>query len=268
MNKKPSPRVLTVINSTQLTENMQRITFKAEDLSNFDMETEGGYIKLLFNENGGTDLSGITEGSRPMMRTYTVRHLRQDQNELDVDFVRHHHANTVMTAETGGFASAWAQNAMIGDTISIAGPGSIKGLTHSADWFFLVADMTALPALSAKLEVLPSSATGYAVIEINHQSDKQTLVKPQGITVIWVIQTEAKLEESSLVQRVRDQEWKSGQPAIWSACEFNQMRALRTYFRNEKEVDKDDIYISSYWKAGCTEDGHKVAKHEDQLADN
>lgn len=261
MNKKPSPRVLTVINSIQLTENMQRITFKAEDLSDFDMETEGGYIKLLFNDNGETDLSGITEGTRPTMRTYTVRNLRKEQNELDVDFVRHHHANTVISAETGGFASAWSQNAVNGDTISIAGPGSIKGLNHHADWFFLVADMTALPALSAKLEALPVTAVGYAVIEINHQSDKQTLTKPQGIELVWVI----KSDEKELTATVRAQEWKVGLVSVWSACEFNQMRQLRTYFRNEKEVDKDDLYISSYWKEGSTEDGHKVAKHEDQL---
>lgn len=262
MNKKPSPRVLTVINSIQLTENMQRITFKAEDLSDFDMESEGGYIKLLFNENGGTDLSSITEGARPMMRTYTVRNLRKEQNELDVDFVRHHHTHTVMTAETGGFASAWAQNAVNGNTISIAGPGSIKGLNYRADWFFLVADMTALPALSAKLEALPATAVGYAVIEINHGSDKQTLVKPQGIELVWVL----KSDVTSLTDTVQSQEWKVGRVAVWSACEFNQMRQLRTYFRNEKEVDKDDLYISSYWKEGCTEDGHKVAKHQDQLA--
>ncbi|KAB2825834.1 siderophore-interacting protein [Aliivibrio finisterrensis] len=264
MNKKPSPRVLTVVNNLQFTANMQRITFKAEDLSNFDMETEGGYIKLMFNENGGTDLSGIAEGTRPMMRTYTVRNLRKEQNELDVDFVRHHHANAMISAETGGFASAWSQNAVNGDTISIAGPGSIKGLNHNADWFFLVADMTALPALSAKLEALPASAVGYAVIEISHQSDKQTLTKPQGIELVWVIKSDAQ----DLTEAVRAQEWKAERVSVWCACEFNQMRALRTYFRNDKEVDKDDLYISSYWKEGCTEDGHKVAKHEDQLAED
>ncbi|RYU70509.1 siderophore-interacting protein [Aliivibrio finisterrensis] len=263
MNKKPSPRVLTVVNNLQLTANMQRITFKADDLSDFTMETEGGYIKLLFNENGGTELSEIAEGTRPMMRTYTVRNLRKEQNELDVDFVRHHHENTVMSAETGGFASAWSQNAVNGDTISIAGPGSIKGLNHNADWFFLVADMTALPALSAKLEALPATEVGYAVIEINHQSDKQTLTKPQGLELVWVIKSDAQ----DLTDTVRAQEWKVGRVSVWCACEFNQMRTLRTYFRNEKEVDKDDLYISSYWKQGCTEDGHKVAKHEDQLAE-
>jgi NADPH-dependent ferric siderophore reductase len=41
------------------------------------------------------------------------------------------------------------------------------------------------------------------------------------------------------------------------------MRALRQYFRNEKEVDRENIYISSYWKKGVSEDGHKVIKRED-----
>ena len=264
---KPSPRVLTVINSVLLTPNMQRITFKADDLSDFETESEGGYIKLLFNENGGTDLSDIEEGTRPKMRTYTIRHLRQELNELDVDFVRHHHTVDCVSADSGGFASNWSQQAKVGNQISIVGPGSIKELTKEADWFFLVADMTALPALSAKLETLPSSAVGYAVIEINHESDKQALVKPEGMSIVWVSKSEMDSEEIGLIQAVRTQEWKSGRVAIWSACEFSRMRQLRAYFRNEKEVDKDDIYISSYWKEGCTEDGHKIAKHEDQLAD-
>ncbi|GLR73338.1 siderophore-interacting protein [Aliivibrio sifiae] len=263
---KPSPRVLTVINNVLLTKNMQRITFKAGDLSDFETESEGGYIKLLFNENGGTDLSGIEEGERPKMRTYTIRHLRKEQNELDVDFVRHHHSVDCVNADSGGFASNWSQQVKVGSQISIVGPGSIKGLTKEADWFFLVADMTALPALSAKLEVLPSGAIGYAVIEINHESDKQVLVKPEGINIVWVVKQQDGLTESKLINIVRAQVWKPGRVAIWSACEFNNMKQLRTYFRNEKEIDKDDIYISSYWKEGCTEDGHKVAKHEDQLA--
>lgn len=265
---KPSPRLLTVISSVLLTSNMQRITFKADDLSDFETESEGGYIKLLFNENGGTDLSGIEEGTRPKMRTYTIRHLRQEQNELDVDFVRHHHSVDCVSTDSGGFASNWSQQAKAGSQISIVGPGSIKGLSKEADWFFLVADMTALPALSAKLETLPSSAVGYAVIEINHESDKQALAKPEGMNIVWIIQSEVNSENGGLIDAVRAQDWKQGRVAVWSACEFNSMRLLRTYFRNEKAIDKDDVYISSYWKEGCTEDGHKVAKHEDQLAGN
>ena len=57
--------------------------------------------------------------------------------------------------------------------------------------------------------------------------------------------------------------WFSGVVSVWGACEFDDMRALRGYFRNEKEVQKDKIYISSYWKSDGPEDGHKVIKRED-----
>ncbi|KXO12957.1 Utilization protein for unknown catechol-siderophore X [Moritella sp. JT01] len=270
MSKKPSSRVLTVIDTQQLTPNMQRISFQADDLSDFPSDAAGGYIKLLFTEQGNTDISQLATDERPKMRTYTIRHLRQAINQLDVDFVRHEHLNMSDNSKgcnnsIGGFAAAWSQSVSTGDTISIAGPGMIKPANINTDWYFLVADMTALPALSAQLTKLPRAASGYAVIEINHQDDKQTLVKPEGIDVIWVVANEAK---TNLLTQVKALTWQQGEVSVWCACEFSDMRALRVYFRNEKSVDKDNIYISSYWKTGCTEDGHKIAKRDDNEAED
>ncbi|PHR87511.1 MAG: NADPH-dependent ferric siderophore reductase [Moritella sp.] len=262
MSKKPSSRVLTVIANQQLTPNMQRISFQADDLSDFPADAEGGYIKLLFTEQGDTDISTLGTDKNPKKRTYTIRHLRQALNQLDVDFV--HHEHSTMDNYSGGFAAAWSQSATTGDTISIAGPGMLKPVNIDTDWYFLVADMTALPALSAQLTKLPTSARGYAVIEINHEDDKQLLTKPEGIEVIWVIADEAK---TNLPRQVKALTWQQGEVSVWCACEFSAMRALRVYFRNDRNVDKDNIYISSYWKAGCTEDGHKIAKRDDNLAE-
>jgi len=275
MSKKPSTRVLTVIDSQQLTSNMQRISFQADDLSDFPSDAAGGYIKLLFTEQGNTDISQLATDERPKMRTYTIRHLRQALNQLDVDFVHHEHLNMSdnnsannnkdCNSSIGGFAAAWSQSVNIGDMISIAGPGMIKPVNVDTDWYFLVADMTGLPALSAQLTKLPTTASGYAVIEINHQDDKQTLVKPEGINVIWVVANEAK---TNLLAQVKALTWQQGEVSVWCACEFSDMRALRVYFRNDKSVDKDNIYISSYWKTGCTEDGHKIAKRDDNEAED
>jgi NADPH-dependent ferric siderophore reductase len=44
------------------------------------------------------------------------------------------------------------------------------------------------------------------------------------------------------------------------------MRALRSYYRTERGVDRDQIYLSSYWRAGRTEDQHKVDKQADSHA--
>jgi len=262
MSKKPNSRLLTVIDSQQLTPNMQRISFQADDLSDFPADAAGGYIKLLFTEQGDTDMSTLRADERPKMRTYTISNLHQALNQLDVDFVRHEHST--IDNHSGGFAAAWSQSVSIGDTISVAGPGMLKPVNIDTDWYFLVADMTALPALSAQLTKLPATASGYAVIEINHEDDKQVLTKPDGIQIIWVIANESK---TNLLSQVKALTWQHGEVSVWCACEFSAMRTLRAYFRNDKAVDKDNIYISSYWKAGCTEDGHKIAKRDDNAAE-
>ncbi|KII76558.1 siderophore-interacting protein [Vibrio renipiscarius] len=250
MHQAPKSQSVTVRSSETITPNMQRIILQGDVLANFPADCEGGYIKLLFNAEGGTDLSTVAEGVRPMMRTYTIRRFMMDENAIEVDFVRH-----ITEDNLCGFASRWAMEAQIGDSIEIRGPGTISSLNHDADWFLLAADMTALPALSAKIKLLPENAKGYAVIEVEHEDDIQPLDIPAGIEVKWVT--------SDLALAVRSVAWLEGQVSAWVACEFDAMRALRQYLRNDQEIERDFIYISSYWKRGVSEDGHKVIKQQD-----
>jgi len=255
---KPSPITLTVTQTSSITPNMQRITFSGEGLSKYPTECVGGYIKLLFSPLGNTDLSQLDEGERPTMRTYTIRHYNPVEKFIEVDFVRH-----IAKDLQCGFAARWAMSVQVGDTISVAGPGLIQGLNLESDWFFLVADMTSLPALSAKVKTLPENAKGHAVIQINSAADKQELEAPKGIKITWLIEDQTS---ETLSQTVRSLTWLEGQVSVWTACEFESMRELRQYFRNEKEVAKENIYISSYWKRGVSEDGHKVIKQQDAQA--
>ncbi|MGY6456500.1 siderophore-interacting protein [Vibrio parahaemolyticus] len=252
MKKKPQPKTLIVTDTETITPNMQRITLQGEALSHFPRDCEGSYIKLLFNDMGGADLSILSEDDRPIMRTYTIRRFHPETSSIEVDFVRH-----VTQDLQCGFAARWAMAAHKGDTISIVGPGSISNLNTEADWFFMAADMTALPALSAKIRTLPEEAKGYAVISVMSPADIQPLHAPAGMELIWLTEGQA------LADSVRELEWLDGNASTWCACEFDSMRALRQYFRNEKEVDRENIYISSYWKQGVSEDGHKVIKRED-----
>ena len=89
------------------------------------------------------------------MRTYTVSAQRDD--EIDVDFALH---------EAEGPASMWARNAQAGDQVLVGGPGPKKLINNDADWFLLVGDMTALPAITVNLAQLPADARGYAVLEV------------------------------------------------------------------------------------------------------
>ena len=252
MKKKPEPKELIVTHTETITPNMQRLTLQGEALGQFPADCEGSYIKLLFDQNGSTDLQAMSEDNRPLMRTYTIRRYHPEKCSIEVDFVRH-----ITQDLQCGFAARWAMAAQKGDTISIVGPGSISNLNTDADWFFMAADMTALPALSAKIRTLSEEAKGYAVISVLSAADIQPLHAPAGMKLIWLT------EGQNLADAVRELTWLQGNAAVWCACEFDSMRALRQYFRNEKEVERENIYISSYWKQGVSEDGHKVIKRED-----
>ena len=253
--KKPQPKQFKVLKTEHISPNFQRITLGCDDLTSYPKDCEGGYIKLLFNDKGETDLSTLNEGERPIMRTYTIRQYNQEKSSIEVDFVRH----TTSSLQCG-FAARWASNVQVGESIHIGGPGLIKDMQTNVDWFFMIADMTALPALSAKIKKLPPSAMGYAVIKVTDEADIQILDMPKGIQVHWLTNNE------TLPATVTSLNWLKGDVSVWVACEFEDMKVLRHYFRNEKQVDKDNLYISSYWKEGTTEDGHKIIKQKDAIA--
>ena len=65
---------------------------------------------------------------------------------------------------------------------------------------------------------------------------------------------------SDALQRI---DWQQGTPAVWVACEFSQMRKIRSWLKDEKEVPHSQVYISSYWREGRSEDQHKIDKRQD-----
>jgi NADPH-dependent ferric siderophore reductase len=266
---RPSPRELVVHSTLRLTANMQRLILTGEALADFPADSTSGYIKLMFATDGEplTQATAV-EGQRPLMRTYTVRAFDPEKRWLSVDFMLHNHG-----PQPAGPAASWAERAQPGDRILVGGPGPTKFIYADADWYFLVGDMTALPAISCNLEQMPAAARGYAVIEIAGEDDRQALVCPPGIEVIWVVdaspvpsleQAAATAETSALLQQVRASEWLHGDVAVWAACEFHKMRALRQYFRQEQNTGRKETYISSYWKLGRSEDEHKLDKRADQ----
>lgn len=245
---KPTPRLLDVIGSKYLTPNMCRVTLGGAGLNDFPVDQESAYIKLMFPQG---------EDARPLLRTYTVSVQRDD--EIDVDFALH---------EAEGPASTWARNTKAGDQILVGGPGPKKLINNDADWFLLVGDMTALPAITVKLAQLPADARGYAVLEVTTEADQQTLKKPDNVEIQWVVNPHPNADSSPLLDSVKSLTWLEGQPAVWAACEFHSMRVLRQYFKVERDVPKTHLYVSSYWKVDSTEDQHKVVKSQDaQTAD-
>lgn len=254
----PVIRQLTVVKTERITPNMQRVTLGGDDLADFPQGQESGYIKLLFpREPVPQDMEPTAKELRPMMRTYTIRAFSAAACELVVDLVLHGEG------DHAGPASNWARNAQPGDTLAIAGPGGTRLVNNEADWFLIAGDMTALPAISCNIEQLPPHARGYAVIEITEEADKQAIKAPAGITFQWVINPHPERPSTLLSDAVRALPWLEGRVSAWVACEFSTMRNLREYLKRDREIARGDVYVSSYWKIGRSEDQHKTDKRED-----
>lgn len=128
---------------------------------------------------------------RPAMRTYTIRHLRAEQGEVDIDFVLH--------GETGP-ASRWALRAQPGDSMQILAPDRRFSANDAGgfEWkppqilnqVLLVADGTALPAAMGILDLLAAKAAPpqtQAFFEVDSAQDMLPVPDWPGLTVEWLI---------------------------------------------------------------------------------
>ena len=217
-------------------------------MESFPPNREGGYVKFALQTADGAKC----------VRTYTIRNQRADA--LDIEFALHG------AGGEGGPAVRWSLAAQPGDKIGAGGPGPAKPLPPGRERYILAGDMTALPAIAVNLAALPDDAIGHAVLEIQEEADKQVLKHPRGVQLRWVINPHPGEHPELLANAVKSIPWPEGDVYAWAACEFDAMKLLRAYFRDECSLGKDDLYISSYWKKGIGEDQHKVVKRQDAEA--
>ena len=244
MRKRTPPRTLEVQRKKLITPHMLRVTLGGPGLDGFPTDSDGGYIKLRLAEPDG-------EAGKPLIRTYTVRHYDAEARELDVDFVIH---------DSDGPAANWATACEPGDKIKVGGPGPKKLLDFNADWFLLAGDMSALPAISANIERMGPDAKGYALLEIIDVADQQPLETPPDLKVEWIVNSDPEVENSVLFDRVKALEWLPGRPYVWVAGEFSQSLSIRALMKSERNVTREQMYVSSYWQIGKNEDGHRISK--------
>lgn len=259
---RPAKKLLTVLERQQLSNNLLRFVLGGPEMADFPPHQESGYVKLHFNAETGTAIDSheaAEQAGQTRVRSYTIRAHDPVAETLVLDFALHGDA---------GPASAWASRAQVGDQIMLAGPGAKKLVDNSADWFFIVGDLTALPAIAVNLEQLPATAKGYAVIEVIDDSDCLPLQLPPGMELHWVKNPHPDQPNTRLPDAVRALPWlDQGRVNVWVACEFEGMRNLRRYFKKERALGRGDVYASCYWKIGDSDEGMKAAKRSDPEAD-
>lgn len=242
----------TILHTRTLSPHMVRLTFRSDSADGFPTGAPGGYLKILAPAPGEAGPPALDPASfKSRMRTYTLRHVRPEAQEFDIDFVVH---------GDEGIAGPWARQARPGDRVLVSRPGRLKFTAEGADWHLFVADMAAIPAAAVELEALPETATGDAFFEILGNEDRQPVRAPAGINIHWIVKSDPHAPSDDLIRSAQSIAARTGEPSIFVAGEFSIAGIFRAFFRKERPTRKDLTYISSYWKLGLVEPEHKAFK--------
>ncbi|MEU0336349.1 siderophore-interacting protein [Streptomyces sp. NPDC006193] len=249
-----------VLRTERLTPHMQRVVLGGEGLADFAADTcTDHYVKLLFGADGVTypepfDLERIrAEFPReqwPVTRTYTVRAWDPVHRELTLDFVIH---------GDEGLAGPWATRVRPGETVRFAGPGGAYAPDPAADWHLLAGDESALPAIARALETLPAGACAHAFVEVSGPEEEQKI--DTQVQVVWLHRGDRPVGEA-LLEAVRGLEFPEGRVHAFVHGEAGFVKELRRLLRVERQIPREDLSISGYWRLGHNEDGWQASKRE------
>lgn len=258
---------VTVRSVEDLSPHLRRVTFTAPRIADAFVAgpdqrikvllppPNGSNLKLLSGEDWYADWCAQPEDERVIMRTYTIRELRAEQSELDIEFVLH---------GVTGPASAWATNVVPGAEIALFIPfavdtTSVKGMLNSGVDYVppstskhrvLIADETALPALTGILEQLESDVHATVFAQIPDDRDIRPLPTPGTADVTWITATPASDAEIPLLEALKSAELPASVDFAWVAGESSMIKAVRRHLVNVVGLPKPAISFQGYWKRG------------------
>ena len=232
-------RTLTVAEAFQLTPHMLRIVFSGEDLADFTSLAPDDHVKLLFP---GAD-------EKPEMRDYTPRAFDRAARRLTVDFALH---------ETG-VATDWARQAKPGDVLQIGGPRGSAVIAPIFDWWLLIGDETALPAIGRQVEELPAGVEVITLVAVPGAEDQQSFATAALHRAHWVHRAaETAADPAALLAAARQLELPGqGRGFIWIAAEAKVGRALRDHFETERGQPRHWMKAAGYWVEGQADSSDK-----------
>ena len=228
-----------------------RVTLTGPELAGLIVDEPAASVRMLLPRPGTRELvmpawNGneflAPDGSRPILRTLTPRHIDATRLELDVDIVVH----------AGGTASAWALSASPGDAAAISGPGRGYAIVRDAHAFVLGGDETAIPAISQLLEALPAAAVG-VVIEVAHPDGRLALPDHPNATIEWLDLTPGAPPGDGLVAAVNAVDLDPD-TRVWVAGEAAAVQRIRKHLFGVART-RALTTVRGYWKHGRAGDG-------------
>jgi NADPH-dependent ferric siderophore reductase len=300
------PFAVRVARLQRLSPTFLRVTFTGPDMVDFASNGRDQRIKVMLPLPGrGIDdcpadpdwygaWRALPADRRMPIRTYTIRALRPELGEVDVDFVLH---------GATGPASAWAETAVVGDEVVLIGPNArFPGPTGGFEWhppadasrLLIAGDETAVPAICAIVETLPAGRHARVLLEVPTSADVLNTAAPAGVRITWLprwpddgadaaprgaLLTEAvvaAMEEladvlspvpgtapddvdvdAGILWEVPQDEAASRRSSgvyAWLAGEAGVVKGLRRHLVHERGVDRHSVAFMGYWRDGRSSD--------------
>lgn len=283
---------------THMSDHFKRITFTGDDLDAFGALGFDQHLHLMFPSAGrvasygtgpqnpgelscescGFVVDDKTAALMPgrVLRAYTVRRASSILRIIDIDFVLHNNS---------GVATSWVQRARVGDELVIlmppatpahtpddfsldvpgdgqANPAAISWLPGNASKFLLIADETALPAVSAiaselaphvRVEVLVEVPTGQDIIPIHagphvavHWLPRQSVHQHQP-------SKHGELILSAVDNWAKNLQWHVGSSQnsayyVWIAGNKEVVAAAESRLREQPQMRSATITTQTYWQ--------------------
>lgn len=266
MSERPRrvPKSATVVRTEQVARDLVRVILTGDDIAKLPpLDFTDHYVKLLFPPAGADydhpfDADEIRENHPreqwPVTRTYTIRWLDLEAAELALDFVVH---------GDEGLAGPWAMRAKAGDQISFMGPGGAWGPSEAADVHLLVGDESAAPAIAAAMQELPESSTAQVFVEVEDPQAQIPLPERDNVHVTWAYRaTTGAAYGEALTEAVRNAPWPEGRVHAFVHGNADMIKPLRRYLFVERELPRDQVSISGYWRTGHNEDAWQAGKRD------
>ncbi|MEV7035468.1 siderophore-interacting protein [Streptomyces sp. NPDC093272] len=257
---------LQVVRTRRLGPSLVRVTFGGADLAHFHSEGRDQSLSLFIPAEGRTEPAvpvelgegwfqgwrELPDDVRAVMRSYTLRELRRDPDEIDIDFVLH--GIEPGAATPAGPASRWASRAAAGDRVILIGPAVADNRAirfrppADTDLVLIWGDDTAVPAATAILESLPAGTRVRAWLEVPRAGDVQEVVTAADAEIDWLVGGTAEAAIRGAALPVADH------PYVWIAGESGRVKELRRHFVGERGVDRRRVTFVGYWRQGLTEE--------------
>jgi NADPH-dependent ferric siderophore reductase len=265
---------LQVVRTESLGPSLVRVTFTGDDLAHFHSNGADQSLSLFLPAEGRSEPGVPVESGenwyqawreqpddeRAVMRSYTLRALRRDPDEIDIDFVLH--GVEPGAAAPAGPASRWAAQASPGDKVVLIGPAVADNRAirfrppEGTDLVLMWGDETALPALLACLETLPAGTPVRAWLEVSDAGDIQQIGTAADAEVTWLVRDESCAEGSPMaLGAIKEAQLPpAAQPYVWIAGESGCVKELRRHFVGERGIDRRQVTFVGYWRRGLTEE--------------